>query len=160
MSTDLTNRLIVIARSMEKVGDILFSEFNLTMRTYEILMHIHDGVTTTLDLSTLMQMTPASIAQKTKILEEQGLIQRKVAKHDKRIWYFSCTKKGLTVFAKIQSFYEQANAHLYSRYSEEEQRAFLTFLGDIDSHLTYVLQHREQLENFVKNGIRFERSET
>lgn len=149
----MTNTLIVIARSMEKVGDVFFSKFGLTMRTYEILIQINRGITTTLELSKIMQTTPASIAQKTRVLEEKKLIKRTVGKEDKRIWHFSHTKKGQEVLRNIQLIYEQANSHLYSQYSAKEKQQILDFLAAIEEHLTFVLQNKNKINEFVNKNI-------
>lgn len=146
---NVTNKLIGIARSMEKVGDLMLSRFDLTMRTYEILINIDQGVNTNQELSKRMQSTPASIAQKTKILEKKRLIKRVVAKRDKRVWYFFHTKKGQEIFKHVQYIWKLADPHLYSQYSEKEKQLIMDFIRKTDEHLTFILQNRGKIDEFM-----------
>ena len=109
---------------------------------YEILININQGVNTTAELSKLMQTTPASIAQKTKILEENKLIKRVVGNQDKRVWYFSHTKKGQEVFKHVQHLWEHADPHLYSQYSVKERQLIMNFINATEEHLNFVLENK------------------
>lgn len=154
---NITKRLIGIARSMEKVGDIILSRFNLTMRTYEIMININQGISTTSELSKVMQSTPASIAQKTKLLEDSKLIKRTVGKKDKRVWYFSLTKKGKEVFKHAQHIWKHADPHLYSQYSKKEKQLIMNFINAIDEHLNFVLENKNRIDEFVDKFPKLEK---
>lgn len=150
---DLSNKLISIARSMEKVGDRMLSKFGLTMRIYEIMININSGINTNLELSKIMQSTPASIAQKTKILEDKKLIKRIVSSEDKRIWQFSLTKKGNVIFNQAQNIFNHANPHLYSKYSEKEKHLIADFIDAIEDHLDFLLKNKNKIDEFINKFI-------
>jgi len=154
---NLANKLIVIARSMDKVGDLILSRFDLTMRTYEILINIDNRVNTTLELSKLMKMTPSSIAQKTKILEDKKFIKRIVGDKDKRIWIFSHTEKGHKIFEQVQHIWKRSEPHLYLHYSKKERQLIDGFLSTTDEHLNFVLNNKNKIDDFVDKNLTFKR---
>lgn len=157
---DIVSKLLVTARALERVGDEIFSKFDITVGMYEILTLIADHVDTTTKLAGISQITLASITHKTKQMENKGYIKRVVSKQDKRIWYFSLTPKGRHLLETIRAVYEEMTVPLFAQFSETHKQQALTLLTATEQHLSHVLQNRQIIAEFLselieQKGIRF-----
>jgi DNA-binding MarR family transcriptional regulator len=145
---------------LERVGDEIFSKFDITVGMYEILTLIADHVDTTTKLAGISQITLASITHKTKHMENKGYIKRVVSKQDKRVWYFSLTPKGRNLLETIRAVYEEMTVPLFAQFSEAHKQQALALLAATEQHLGYLLQNRHMIAEFVnglveQKGIRF-----
>ena len=116
----LNNKFFTVIALLEKTGNQIFSRFGLTVKTYAILVAINDGCTKSTGLAKLILGSKASVTQKTKWLEEKGLIYRELDKKDKRIWYFHLTDKGKETLKMVVPDYEEAMSGLYRSFSKKE----------------------------------------
>ncbi len=151
INVDITYKLLVTARMLEKVGDMLFSKFGITARSFEILKHINSGINTTTMLADAMQSSLANITHGTKILEEKGYIKRIVNERDKRIWCFSITKKGQGLLETVNSIYEAGMIPLYSQVPAKQKQRILDFLNATEEHLKVVIQDDTHIAEFMTN---------
>jgi DNA-binding MarR family transcriptional regulator len=150
-NTDIVNKLLITARALERAGDEIFSRFGITWGMYEILMLVTKDVDTTTKLAGISHITLASITHKTKLMEDNGYIQRVVNKEDKRVWRFSLTTKGQDLLETIHAMYEEMTVPLFSQFSEAEKQQILKFLTATEEHLGNVLQNRQMIAEFVDN---------
>jgi len=153
-NTAIINKLLITARALERVGDEIFSRFGITLGMYEILMLIAKDVDTTTKLAGISQITLASITHKTKLMEDNGYIQRIINKEDKRVWRFSLTKKGQALLETIHAMYEQLTVPLFAQFSEVDKQHMLKFLTATEEHLGNVLQNRQMIAAFVDNLVK------
>ncbi len=154
IDVDVTNKLLVTARMLEKVGDMLFSRFGITARAFEILKHINNGIDTTTILANAMQSSLANITHGTKILEEKGYIKRIVNERDKRIWCFSITKRGQGLLETVNSIYEAGMIPLYSQFPAKQKQQVLDFLNATEEHLKVVVQDDTHIAEFITNQLK------
>ncbi len=154
IDVDVTNKLLVTARMLEKVGDILLSGFGITARAFDILRHINSGINTTTMLADAMQSSLANITHRTKILEEKGYIKRIVNERDKRIWLFSVTEKGQDLLEVVNSIYEAGMIPLYSQFAAKQKQQVLDFLNATEEHLKVVVQDDTHITEFLTNLLK------
>lgn len=147
--TGLNDKLLITARVLEKAWNLLFSNFNMTERTYEILIHVHTGEKTTAELAAILQSSLANITHKTKLLESQGYLKRVVDGKDKRVWYFSLTPDGKQALKTMRYLYEKATEKLYADFSGQEKKRVLEFLNAIEAHLKAIIENKEQIKTFI-----------
>ncbi len=159
INVDITNKLLMTARMLEKVGDMLFSRFGITSRAFEILKRINNGMNTTTTLADDMQSSLANITHGTKILEEKGYIKRIVNKRDKRIWYFSITEKGKGLLETVNSIYEAGMVPLYSQFPTGQKQQMLDFLKATEEHLKVVIQDDTHIAEFIDNQLKVKKGD-
>ncbi len=95
----ITKQLFLATQLFEKVGDRIFATRGLTVKTHQMLLLIEAGSNTTTALAKTMNLTLPGITQKTKILEKNELISRKMGTDDLRIWQKSPRRYCLSVRA-------------------------------------------------------------
>lgn len=145
----LNNKLVVTTRILEHASNLLFTQFGMTARTYEILMRIHNGENITANLASMLRSSPSNITHKTKLLEKQGYIQRLVGGRDKRVWHFSLTPHGKQALKTVQHLYDKATQKLYAQFSRKERNQFFEFLDALESHLESVMENKQHVTMFV-----------
>ncbi len=153
INAQIVGRLFVTARALERVGDIIFSRFGLTVSMYELLLLIAHDVDTTTRMASLSQITLASITHKTKYMEEKGLIQRQINSDDKRVWRFSLTARGQDLLETISEVYDSVTKPLFGQLPEGERRLILSFLTATEDHMRQALQNRSLVVEHVNQLI-------
>lgn len=157
IDTYIVGKLFSVARMLGKAGDIIFSRFGITSRSYDILMHISNGVNTTAKLAHAMQSSLANITHKTKLLEERGYIKRKVDPNDKRVWFFSITEEGKKLLETANLLSEKAIEELYSQFSSKQKQQILDFLKTTEKNLDNALQDRKEFAEFLEKLLATEK---
>lgn len=157
INVDITYKLLVTARMLEKVGDMLFSRFGITARAFEILRLIDRDISTTTVLADAMQSSLANITHGTKILEEKGYVKRVVNERDKRIWCFSITEKGQGLLETVDAIYEAGMIPLYSQFPAKQKQRILGFLNATEEHLKLVIQDDTHIAEFLSNLLKEKR---
>jgi len=147
--SNITKQIFLTATLLEKKGDVVFSAFGLTIKTHEILMLIQKEVCTTKELAQKMSLKPAGITQKTKVLEKNGFISRKVNKNDMRSWEFILTTKGIETLAKTVPINEKVFKKLYSSFNESEKNIVSKVLTEVNEHLDKLTD--SQIRDFISN---------
>ena len=116
----LNNYIFSVCGIIEKLGNEFFSKHGLTVKTYTILLCIEKGFKKSSDLARVVSGSPASITQKTKALEKNGLISRIVDIKDKRIWVFQLTEKGRIILERVLPDYEKSIEDIFGKFSDDE----------------------------------------
>jgi len=153
IDADIIGVLLVTTRALEKAGDEILSRFGITMGMYEILTLIVRQVDTTTKMANLSQITLASVTHKTKLMEEKGYIRRVVNLRDKRVWRFSLTPLGQSIFEAVGEVYQEVASPLFAQFSEAEKQQVLSVLTAAEAHLRHVLQHRSIMAEYVDRLI-------
>ena len=138
----LNNQFFIVIALLEKTGNQIFSKFGLTVKTYAILVAIDGGCTKSTELAKNIQGSKASVTQKTKWLEEKGLIYRELDKRDKRIWYFYLTDKGKETLKMVIPDYEKAMSRLYRSFSKREIDQVIKMFKVMEDRLHYAIKHK------------------
>ncbi|HAJ95805.1 MAG TPA: hypothetical protein DCP02_06190 [Actinobacteria bacterium] len=137
----LNNKFFIVIALLEKTGNQIFSKFGLTVKTYAILVAINGGCTKSTELAKNIQGSKASVTQKTKWLEEEGLIYRKLDKKDKRIWYFYLTDKGKETIKMVVPDYEKAMNNLFEPFSKKEIGQMIKMFEIMEGRLHHAIKH-------------------
>ncbi len=150
---DIISVLLVTTRALERAGDEILSRFGITLGMYEILTLIAHQVDTTTQMANLSQITLGSVTHKTKLMEERGYIRRVVNLKDKRVWRFSLTPLGQSLFEAVGEVYQEVTRPLFAQFSEVEKQQVLSVLTATEEHLRHVLQHRSIMAEYVDRVI-------
>jgi DNA-binding MarR family transcriptional regulator len=146
----ITEQIVAVARLLDEVGDMIMSDFSISMGAFEIMVLIKAGDATTSDLARRTRSTSSNITHMTKVLEEKGFISRSVDGKDKRIWRFEITKDGDNLLAMVQSFYDGAVSMLFSQFTDRQRSDVSDFLKATQEHLEMVMENRDQVREMVK----------
>ena len=146
----ITEQIVAVARLLDKVGDMIMSDFNISMGAFEVMVLIKAGDATTSDLAKRTRSTPSNITHMTKVLEERGFISRSVDGKDKRVWRFVISKEGEAMMASVQSFYDEAVSMLFSQFTSQQRRDVSDFLKATQDHLEMVMDNEEHVLEMVK----------
>ncbi len=153
IDADIISTLLVATRALERAGDEILSRFGITIGMYELLMLIARQVDTTTKMANLSQITLASVTHKTKLMEDNGYIRRVVNPRDKRVWRFSLTPQGQSLFDAVGEVYQEVTRPLFAQFSETEKQQVLSILTATEQHLRHVLQHRSIMFEYVDRLI-------
>jgi DNA-binding MarR family transcriptional regulator len=146
----ITGQIITIARLLDKVGNIIMSDFQISMGAFEIMVLIKSGDATTSELARRIGSTPSNITHMTKVLEERGFITRSVDGRDKRVWRFVISKDGEALLATVQSFYDEAVSMLYSQFTNRQRSEVSDFLKATQEHLEMVADNDKHVMGMVE----------
>ena len=146
----ITEQIVAVARLLDKVGDMIMSDFNISMGAFEVMVLIKAGDATTGELAKRTRSTPSNITHMTKVLEERGFISRSVDGKDKRVWRFVISKEGEAMMASVQSFYDEAVSMLFSQFTSHQRRDVSDFLKATQDHLELVMDNEEHVLEMVK----------
>lgn len=145
----ISHKLFAVTRLLEKASNLLFAEFGVTLRVYEILQYIEQGHSTTVELAGLFQSSLPNITHKTKLLEKEGYIKRMAGGNDRRIWNFELTVKGVRILKRMNDLYQEAMDRLYAQLGNGQEEHVLQFLVATEKHLRMILADERHLKAFA-----------
>ncbi len=131
---NLVNQIYKSAMLVEKAGNQLIKPLKVTVKKYVILTLIKEGHTKTTQLAQYIQGSLANVTQKTKVLEKEGLIKRKLDKNDRRIWHFTLTKKGEDIYRKVFQLRIKSMEDLHKLLSKDEILKTLSTMTKIEKN--------------------------
>jgi DNA-binding MarR family transcriptional regulator len=146
----ITERIIATARLLDRAGDMVLSEFRISMGEFELMVYIKAGDDTTGALAGRTGSTPSNVTHMTKALEELGFMTRSVDGRDKRIWRFHITQDGDALLATVQAFYEEAVGLLLSQFTDRQRSEVSEFLKAIQEHLEMVLDNEAKMMDMIR----------
>lgn len=149
-ASEVSDQLIATARLLEQAGNLVMSEFGISMGAYETMTLIGQGIDTTTSLAGRSRSTLANITHRTKLLEEKRFITRTVGE-DKRMWRFSLTSEGKSLLQSVERFYGEAVNPLFSQFSEAQMDSALHLLVSTREHLEMILQDEKELKEFARS---------
>jgi DNA-binding MarR family transcriptional regulator len=148
--SEVSDQIITTSRLLDQVGNLIMSEFGITMNGYETMILIDKNINTTTELANQTNSTLANITHKTKILEEKGYIRRNLGE-DKRKWNFSLTSEGKELLESVDKYYDLATNRLFSQFTEVELQSMLGILNKTSQHLEFILMNETDLMDYVKS---------
>ena len=146
----ITEQIVAVARLLDQVGDMIMSDFNISMGAFEVMVLIKAGYATTGELAKRTRSTPSNITHMTKVLEERGFISRSVDGKDRRVWRFVISEEGEALMSTVQSFYDEAVSMLFSQFTSQQRRDVSDFLKATQDHLEMVMDNEEHVLEMVK----------
>lgn len=125
-----------------KVFTLLFNELskiNLHPGQPPILLLLskHDNLTQ-IDIANKVCVKPSTIAVMLKKMEKNGLIEKKIDKNDRRLFYISLTEKGRQIADKTHQIINQIETKITKQLTNEEKEEFKVILKKIISELENV----------------------
>ncbi|MFU0833561.1 MAG: HTH marR-type domain-containing protein [Oscillospiraceae bacterium] len=115
--------------------------FNSQHRLLMILFH-HPNISQ-VEISRLLEISPAAVAVSLKKLEKTGCIKRTVAKNDNRTHQIVLTEKGHNIVKMSQKLFGEAESAMLKGFTEEEKTILTDFLSRIRVNL---LEYSKQME--------------
>ena len=125
---------------MEKVIGMKKSEFVMLMTVDSNIEK--NGWTTVSEISKEMRMTNAAASKTIGILEDNGLIRKKVNKDDKRQVYIEITENGKKELDSIKLDMGDFTDAVFSRFGNENADRLLELIEQIYSITTDEMQKR------------------
>jgi DNA-binding MarR family transcriptional regulator len=148
---EMSDQIVSTARLLTQAGNVVLSEFGITMGTYEVILLISKGNDTTTKLGNATKSTLANITHKTKALEKEGFIERSIGDRDKRVWTFALTTKGKKFLGSVQRYYGEALDRLFSQFSEDQTATALDVIATTRQHLEALIQDEGVLAAYAKD---------
>lgn len=139
---EINRHIAGVNRMLDIAAEAFFKELPLTTQAFDILECIDSGIRTSSGIAEHLNTSLSSVAQKTKLLEKNRLIRRKVDPVDKRIWTFTTTKKAQKIIKLVNEINFKSSSHLYSFMSDREKETFLNTLKQIKSRLEFAVKHK------------------
>lgn len=86
---------IELLRKMRRCGHLLYHRYSFNQSQNRILLLLHrNGPMTQKNLLEQMHIQPGSLSEVVSKVENCGLIERKRAERDRRVWELQLTEKG------------------------------------------------------------------
>ena len=90
------------------------------------------------DLARILNFTPASLTHLSTKLAKHKLITKRQDETDRRVSYWTITKKGESILDQAQEEGQVVRKELFSHLSDEEQNALLNIYKKLEQSLTIV----------------------
>lgn len=131
--------------AMRRMYKLLASESGITHGIGSALTYIgREGVPAT-KIAPMMGMTPSSLSRLLKVMEDEGLIYRKINNEDKRVVMVFLTESGFALRTKVKKAIANFNKNVMKRINEDEYKAFVKVNNEIK------LQVKEEIDAFQEN---------
>lgn len=125
------NEIFKLVAILENSWDFIFSQVWLTVKTYWILYLISTWINTSRDLLTWTYWSKPNMTKKLKFLEENGFIERRIDKIDKRVFRFNLTEKAIKSLEIIWPIYEKNISMLFEWIEESIIKESLKMIKSI-----------------------------
>lgn len=117
--------LQVNARIVDRVGQRMERETGLPPAWYEVLAQIHKAPCRMGELADSLTLSRGGATRLIARMEEEGLVEREVPKHDRRATYARITDKGNEAFERATPVHMAAVEELFSRFISDEEADIL-----------------------------------
>ena len=114
----------------------LFSEFNLTLPRFYVLLHLskHPGINF-IELSDLMLCTKSNTTRIVQSMQKDGLVRREVHPADGRSYQLFTTQAGQATLDSVLPQYNDLVVSLMSSFDEDQLRDYTVVSQHIESTL-------------------------
>jgi DNA-binding MarR family transcriptional regulator len=117
--------LQVNAHIVDRVGQRMERETGLPPAWYEVLAQIHKCPVRMGELADSLVLSRGGATRLIARMEEAGLVEREIPKHDRRATYARITDKGVDAFERATPVHMAAVEDLFSRYVTDEEAEIL-----------------------------------
>lgn len=133
----LTFRFEDIPRLLRRIVDISLEGQNLSRSQWRLLAYVlrDEGMTQT-ELARTMEIERAGVGQAIDTLEQKGLVNRKKAPGDRRVWRIYASKTGRDLVPQLRETIDEIYEQVFSGFSAEE----ISALGELLQRITKNLE--------------------
>ena len=128
----------MMSEAIERKTNILLKEYGVTSGQIHILVVLstmENNECTLKKLEKIFSFSQAAIAATASRLETKGFVEGYVKEDDKRVKYVRLTTKGEQVVEVAQNKLLNMQKELFSDFSEEEQKQFMSYLQKMHKKL-------------------------
>lgn len=123
---------IELLRKMRRCGHLLYHRYSFNQSQNRILLLLHrKGPMTQKDLLEQMHIQPGSLSEVVSKVENCGLIERKRAERDRRVWELQLTEKGRNQAITFEQQRETMAEKLFSVLTPEQKEEFGEILSTL-----------------------------
>ncbi|EAQ29752.1 transcriptional regulatory protein [Erythrobacter sp. NAP1] len=125
-----------LTRRLRRTFDSSLEQFGLTRTQWRALAYLYrtPGMTQT-ELAGQLELERASIGQAIDRLEELGLVERRSAKNDRRVWQVHLRSAAIDLLPKMRVEADQVYARLLTGIKDEDLEAFKSTLAAMQRSL-------------------------
>ena len=126
-----------LTRRLRRTFDSSLEQFGLTRTQWRALAYLYrtPGMTQT-ELAGQLELERASIGQAIDRLEELGLVERRSAKNDRRVWQVHLKPAAIDLLPKMRVEADQVYARLLTRIEDEDLETFKSTLAAMQRNLS------------------------
>ncbi|QYJ08314.1 MarR family winged helix-turn-helix transcriptional regulator [Qipengyuania flava] len=132
----LVFRLEELTRRLRRTFDTSVEQFGLTRTQWRALAYLYrtPGMTQT-ELAGQLELERASVGQAIDRLEHLGLVERRSAKNDRRVWQVHLQPAAIDLLPKMRVEADQIYARLLEGIKGEDLDAFKSTLATMQHNL-------------------------
>jgi len=143
---DVISQLIIFAIKHRKIMQNYLDDTGVYQAQHRLLMAIsHTPNTSQIDLSKLMDVSPATIAVSLKKLEKEGYINREKDETDNRLNKITITEKGNRVVEQSKQIFKSTDEKVFEEFTQDEKYTLFVLLKKLNANL-------EKMEDVIKLG--------
>ena len=126
-----------LTRRLRRTFDTSVEQFGLTRTQWRALAYLYrtSGMTQS-ELASELELERASIGQAIDRLEELGLVERRSAKNDRRVWQVHLKPAAIDLLPKMRVEADQVYARLLTRIEDEDLETFKSTLAAMQRNLS------------------------
>jgi DNA-binding MarR family transcriptional regulator len=126
-----------LTRRLRRTFDTSVEQFGLTRTQWRALAYLYrtPGMTQS-ELASELELERASIGQAIDRLEELGLVERRSAKNDRRVWQVHLKPAAIDLLPKMRVEADQVYARLLTRIEDEDLETFKSTLAAMQRNLS------------------------
>ena len=126
-----------LTRRLRRTFDTSVEQFGLTRTQWRALAYLYrtPGMTQS-ELASELELERASIGQAIDRLEELGLVERRSAKNDRRVWQVHLKPAAIDLLPKMRVEADQFYARLLTRIEDEDLETFKSTLAAMQRNLS------------------------
>ncbi|NMC84532.1 MAG: MarR family transcriptional regulator [Anaerolineaceae bacterium] len=138
---DLGDLLFLVSKAHHKKARQTFDEIGLFRGQPPVLFEVaaHEGMTQN-ELAARLEVTPATMTNLLRRIEEAGLISRCRDEQDQRSSRVHLTDLGREKLAQSESLLDRMDETAFAGFSESEQDTFYRFLERVHTNLVNSLE--------------------
>lgn len=129
-------RIEDVPRLMRRIFDIALEGYELSRPQWRLVAYVlrDEGMTQT-ELARVLELERASVGQAIDNLERKGLIERRKAPGDRRVWRIYATEEGRRLIPELRETIDEVHEQMLAGFSDQERAHLLGFLDRIMTNL-------------------------
>ncbi len=127
--------LNIFFKTSKKVFKILFSELeDIKLHPGQppiLLLLLNQNNLTQIDIANKVCVKPSTIAIMLRKMEKNGLIEKKIDKKDRRVFYICLTEKGKLLAEKTKQIMKEVESKITYQLKDDEKNNLIEILSKI-----------------------------
>ena len=141
---DLTLRLVKAKQALVSELTAPLAEFDLTIRSWKVLIKSGNGVFTQRELSEMCEIDKTSMVTIVDALEARGLLRRNRSATDRRAWNIVLTDDGQELVDLVRPVVDHVESKVLEVIPADERDAFLSGLAKLAALRRAQVEKRSQ----------------